>query len=143
MDAWQSEHQTEFMAKRKPELRMRTIGIYTKWESAARTLPKISEVTTKVTAVVDVEFGFIVNVTGGKNQEMYYCIDHPGILDDQGKRRPPFDGTVYIKTNDWDFYLGDTIWEPINDKLGNWQMTLELDGKVVADKTFELLAAQA
>ena len=117
MDAWQSEHQTEFMAKRKPEIRMRTFGIYTKWESAARTLPKISEVTTKVTAVVDVEFGFIVNVTGGKNQEMYYCIDHPGILDDQGKRRPPFDGTVYIKTNDWDFYLGDTIWEPINDKL--------------------------
>ncbi|MGI9467443.1 MAG: DUF3859 domain-containing protein, partial [Rubripirellula sp.] len=60
-----------------------------------------------------------------------------------GKRRPPFDGMVYIKKNDWDFYLGDTIWEPINDKLGNWRMTLELDGKVVADKTFELVAAQA
>ena len=28
----------------------------------------------------------------------------------------------------------------INDKLGMWQMTLEMDGKVVADKTFELIA---
>ncbi|MDA7915534.1 DUF3859 domain-containing protein, partial [bacterium] len=49
---------------------------------------------------------------------------------------------VYIKTNDWDFYLGDTVWEPMHDKLGNWRMTLELDGKVVADKTFELLAVK-
>ncbi|MCP4941594.1 MAG: DUF3859 domain-containing protein [Planctomycetaceae bacterium] len=130
------------MAKRKPKIRMRTYGIYTQWESDSRTLPKISEVTTKVNAVVDVEFGFIVNVTGGKNQELYYCIDHPGILDDQGKRRPPFDGVVYIKKNDWDFYLGDTIWKPIHDKLGNWHMWLELDGKVVAEKTFELLAIE-
>ena len=142
MDEAQPAGQTDRMAKRKPEVRMRTYGIYTKWESASRTLPKISEVTTKVDAVVDVEFGFIVNVTGGKNQELHYCIDHPGILDEEGKRRPPFDGTVYIKTNDWDFYLGDTIWEPVHDKLGNWRMTLELDGKVVADKTFELLAVK-
>ena len=128
------------MAKRKPEIRMRTYGVYTKWDSDARTLPKIREVTTKVKAMVDVEFGFIVNITGGKNRELYYCIDHPGIQDAQGKRRPPFDGTVYVKSNDWDFYLGDTIWEPINDKLGMWRMTLEMDGKVVADKTFELIA---
>ena len=119
---------------------MRTYGVYTKCDSDARTLPKIREVTTKVKAVVDVEFGFIINITGGKNRELYYCIDHPGIQDAQGKRRPPFDGTVYVKSNDWDFYLGDTIWEPINDKLGMWQMTLEMDGKVVADKTFELIA---
>ena len=127
------------MAKRKPEIRVRTHGIYTKWESASRTLPKISEVTTQIKAVVDVEFGLIVNVKGGKNLELFYCIDHPGILDDQGARRPPFDGSVYVKTNDWDFYLGDTIWEPVHDKLGNWRMTLEIDGNIVADKTFELI----
>ena len=54
------------MAKRKPEIRMRTYGVYTKWDSDARTLPKIREVTTKVKAVVDVEFGFIINITGGQ-----------------------------------------------------------------------------
>ena len=80
----------------------------------------------------------MVNVKRCKNQQLRYCIDHPGILDAEGVRRPPFDGIVYVKTNDWDFYLGDTIWDPISDKLGSWRMTLELAGKVIAEKTFEL-----
>ena len=143
MDLQDSEDHIGKMTKRTPKVRMRTYGIYTQWESKSRTLPKICEVTTKVNAVVDIEFGFIVNVTGAKNHELYYCIDHPGILDDQGKQRPPFDGVVYIKKNDWDFYLGDTIWEPIHDKIGNWRMWLELEGKVVAEQTFEILAGES
>ena len=117
---------------------MRTYGIYTQWDSDSKELPRFSECTTRIRAEIDVEFGFVVNVKGAKNQELTYCIDHPGILDTDGVRRPPFTGTVFIKTNDWDFYLGDTIWEPIADKLGNWRMTLELGGKIIADKTFEL-----
>ncbi|MGI9472247.1 MAG: DUF3859 domain-containing protein [Rubripirellula sp.] len=126
------------MAKRKPDIRMRTYGIYTQWDSSSKTLPRIAEVTTRVPAEIDIEFGFVVNVKGAKNQELFYCIDHPGILDSAGKRRSPFDGTVYVKTNDWDFYLGDTIWAPVHDKLGEWRMTLELGGQLVAEKTFEL-----
>ena len=80
----------------------------------------------------------MINVKGGKNKELFYCIDHPGILDSDGNRRDPFDGTVYVKTNDWDFYLGDTIWNPIEDKLGVWRMWVELDDKVVAEKSFEV-----
>lgn len=94
------------------------------------------DVVTDVPAQVDIEFGFVINIKNAKNKEMYFCIDHPGILDDRGKRRDPFDGTVYIKTNDWDFYLGDTIWEPLNDKIGDWRMWLEIDGVVIAEKTF-------
>ena len=126
------------MAKRKTEIEMRTYGIYTQWDSDSKDLPRFSECTTRVRAEIDVEFGFVVNIKGGKNQQLHYCIDHPGILDASGVRRPPFDGFVYVKTNDWDFYLGDTIWEPVEDKVGDWRMTLELDGKIVADKTFEL-----
>ena len=117
---------------------MRTFGTYTRWDSSSKELPRFTECTTRIRAEVDVEFGFVVNVKGGKNQELHYCIDHPGIRDAAGAVRPPFDGTVYIKTNDWNFYLGDTIWEPISDKLGDWRMTLELDGNLIADKTFEL-----
>ena len=117
---------------------MKSYGIYTQWESDAKQLPKISEFTTRVPAKIDVEFGFVVNIKGAKNQELDYCIDHPGIRDAEGAVRAPFDGTVYVKTNDWDFYLGDTVWDPIDDKLGDWHMTLELDGKVIAEKTFEL-----
>lgn len=128
------------MAKRRPEIRIRTFGIYTKWQSSARKLPQIAEVTTRVCAEVDVEFGFVVNVKGAKNQKLSYCIDHPGILDADGNCRLPFEGFVYVKSNDWDFYLGDTIWEPIDDKLGPWRMTVKLDEQTFAEKTIELYA---
>lgn len=94
--------------------------------------------TTRVPARVDIEFGFVVNIRRAKNRPIAYCIDHPGILDDEGRRRPPFEGTVYVETNDWDFFLGDTIWEPIADKLGTWQLSLKLDGLVIAEKSFEI-----
>ncbi len=131
------------MAKRKPKLRMRTYGVHSKWESSSKELPRLVEATTDVPARVDIEFGFVVNIKGAKNQELHFCIDHPGILDSDGQVRPPFDGSVYVKSNDWNFYLGDTIWNPIEDKLGDWRMWLELDGQVVADKTFHLFAADS
>lgn len=127
------------MAKRKPEIRMRSYGIYTKWDSASKELPQICDITTRVPAEIDIEFGFVIQLKNAKNKELYFCIDHPGILDSEGRRREPFDGTVYVKTNEWDFYLGDTIWEPISDKLGCWRMWVELEDTVVAEKTFELI----
>jgi len=126
------------MPKRKPEIRIRSYGIYSNWDAKTKTLPKIEEFTTQVPATIDIEFGFIINIKWAKNSEIDYCIDHPGILDDKGKRRAPFDGSVYVKTNDWDFYLGDTIWNPIKDKLGPWRMSVEMEGKVIAEKTFEI-----
>lgn len=126
------------MAKRKPEITMKSFGIYTKWNSGSKDLPRVYEFTTRVLAEIDVEFGFVVNIKGAKNQKLNYCIFHPDIPDADGAPRPPFDGTVHVRTNDWDFYLGDTIWEPIHDKLGDWRMTLEMNGRIIAEKTFEL-----
>ncbi|SMP43785.1 protein of unknown function [Neorhodopirellula lusitana] len=128
------------MAKRRREVRMRTFGIHSKWDSTSKDLPRLVEPTTQVPAQVDIEFGFVVNIKNAKNSELEFCIDHPGILDDQGKRRPPFEGTVYVKSNDWNFYLGDTVWEPIDDKVGTWRMWLELDSEVIADKSFEVFS---
>lgn len=119
---------------------MKSYGIYSQWDSEKKQLPKIAEFTTRVPATLNVEFGFVVNIKGAKNKELTYCIDHPGILDAEGNRRGPFDGIVFVKTNDWDFYLGDTVWEPIGDKLGAWHLWLELDGKRIVEKTFDLFA---
>ena len=113
--------------------------MHSKWESSSKELPRLIEATTEIPARVDIEFGFVVNIKGAKNQELEFCIDHPGILDSAGKRRSPFDGSVFVKSNDWNFYLGDTIWEPIDDKLGDWRMWLELDGQIIAEKTFHLV----
>lgn len=126
------------MAKRKPQIRLKSYGIYRDWDSGSKDLPRIQEFTTKVRAEIDVEFGLVINIRGAKNKQLEYCIDHPGIRDEQGNVRQPFDGVVYVRSNDWNFYLGDTIWDPVEDKLGDWRMTIEMDGQLIADKTFEL-----
>lgn len=131
------------MPRKKPTVRIDSHGIYQNWDADSKELPRITEFTTEVPAEIGIEFGFIVNIKGAKNQELFYCIDHPGILDDEGQKRAPFDGSVYIKSNDWHFYLGDTIWEPIDDKLGAWHLWLELDGRIIAEKTFEIYEDEA
>ena len=127
------------LANRKIDVRMRTYGIHTQWDSDSKQLPQLVEVTTQVPAEVDIEFGFVVKIIGAKNRRLDYCIDHPGIRDADGKVRAPFEGSVYVKQNDWDFYLGDTIWEPICDKLGDWKMWIEIEGNIVAEKTFQVV----
>ena len=126
------------MPKRKPKYRVRSYGIYTKWDSNSKDLPRIQQFTTDVPATLDIEFGLILQIEGAKNEILDYCIYHPDIPDDDGNIRAPFDGQVYVKSNDWNFYLGDTIWEPIDTKLGDWRMTIEFQGKIIAEKTFHV-----
>ncbi|WP_432451900.1 MULTISPECIES: DUF3859 domain-containing protein [unclassified Agarivorans] len=130
------------MAKSKPQVKLHSYGIYNQWDSEAKALPQIVEFTQRVAAQVDVEFGLIVNIKKAKGQKLRYCIYHPNIPDDHGRVRPPFDGEVYVRNNDWDFYLGDTIWPPVSNKLGTWRMTIELAGQLIADKSFELYQDQ-
>lgn len=124
------------MAKRSPIVEISSYGIYSQWDSKSKHLPKIREFTTKVPAEVDIEFGFVVNIKKAKGAVIEYCIDHPGITNKKGQLLEAFTGELHINSNDWDFYLGDTIWEPLDDKAGKWRMTLSLDSRVIAEKTF-------
>lgn len=126
------------MAKQKPVIKMQTYGIHSLWQSKAKELPQIKEFTTDIPAEIDIEFGFTVNIKNARGAKIRYCIQHPGIYDDAGNVRAPFSGEVHITNNDWDFYLGDTIWAPLEDKCGPWRMTIELNNDIVADKTFNI-----
>ena len=79
------------MAKRKPQFKIESYGIYKQWDADAKELPRIAEFTTSVRAELGVEFGFVVNIKGAKNKQLEYCIYHPGIRNEQGDQRPPFD----------------------------------------------------
>lgn len=131
------------MAKAKPITSIQSFGIYTQWDSSSKDLPQIQSFTTKVPAKLDIEFGFIVNFKKAKGEKLRYCIYHPEIPDAEGVAMPPFEGVEYVKDNDWDFYLGDTLWEPISNKTGDWRMTIELNGKIIADKTFAVFEQEA
>jgi hypothetical protein len=126
------------MAKSKPVFKIKSFGIYNQWSAKEKNLPEIQEFTTNIKAILDVEFGFIINIKKAKGEKIQYCIYHPNIPDNKGTPLPPFDGEVYITNNDWNFYLGDTIWLPIENKLGLWRMTIEFKGVVIAVKKFSL-----
>ncbi|AXV65311.1 DUF3859 domain-containing protein [Pseudoalteromonas lipolytica] len=127
------------MAKAKPVSTIESYGIYSHWDAKEKDLPQITEFTTDVPAELDIEFGFIVNIKKAKGQKIKFCVYHPNIPDDDGEIMPPFEGEEYVKTNDWQFYLGDTIWAPVDNKVGIWRMTIELNGHIIADKSFNLL----
>lgn len=127
------------MAKAKPTFKIMTYGIYDKWDKQDKTLPKLQQYTLEVPAIIDIEFGFILQIEKAKGKKLSFCIEHPGIEDEQGKVRAPFTGDAYIKQNSWKFYLGDTIWAPLSDKLGEWRMSISVDGQEVASKTFTVM----
>ncbi|MGL1958463.1 MAG: DUF3859 domain-containing protein [Colwellia sp.] len=126
------------MAKQKPIYSITTYGIYKHWDEHSKELPKIIEFTQKVNAKENIEFGFTLNVKKAKGKKLTYTIYHPNIPDDQGLVMPPFSGDIYVENNNWDFYLGDCIWPPIDNKLGVWRMTIDLNGQVIAEKSFEV-----
>ncbi len=126
------------MAKKKIEINIDSYGIYTKWERGSKALPKIRKFTKEVPAVLDIEFGYILEIKKGKGKKIEFCIDHPQVPDDEGNIRPPFDGVEYVGSNDYRFFIGDTIWAPVENKVGPWRITTHVDGKLVADITFEL-----
>ncbi|MBR9728388.1 DUF3859 domain-containing protein [Shewanella intestini] len=126
------------MSKLKPDITIIQSGIFSQWDANSSQLPRFLQATVHVPSEIDVEFGFVTRIKKAKNQRLKYCIYHPNLTDDNGKVRPPFDGEVYIKENDWTFYLGDCIWAPANNKVGNWRMTLTLNGNIIADKTFKV-----
>lgn len=127
------------MPKAKPEFLIKSYGLYTAWDRETKELPKIVKHTLEIPAEIGVEFGFILSVKRAKGEILEYCIEHPPFVDETGEISPPFEGTYFVNSNDFQFFLGDTVWEPVEDKRGTWVLTVRYKGKEVARKQFELI----
>jgi hypothetical protein len=127
------------LSKLRTSFEISSYGIYEKWDEKSKSLPKIKTFTTNIPAQLEIEFGFILRAKKSKGKRLEWTIFHPDVPDENGHVMPPFEGVVYVRNNDWAFYLGDTIWAPIHDKIGDWRMLIECDGNVIAQKTFSLL----
>ena len=101
-------------------------------------MPEVKDFTLEIPATPGAEFGYILQIKKGKGKQIHFTIEHPPFLDDNGEAAPPFTGDVYIRSNDWSFFLGDMVWEPVGDKCGDWRVIAELEGEVMADKTFRV-----
>ena len=126
------------MAKVKPVFTIESYGIYTQWDADSKSLPKIQEFTTEVPAELDIEFGYILKVKKGKGIKLNFTIFHPEIPDDEGAIMAPFIGEEFVNNNDWEFFIGDTIWAPVENKVGPWRIIIEYQNTIIADKTFQI-----
>jgi len=127
------------MAKQKPEVEIHSCGIYDGWDRDSRELPQLVSITSEIEAKLDVEFGYILRIRNARNCRITFRIEHPPFKDSSGRTAPPFEGELYVKTNDYRFFLGDTVWHPVEDKRGEWRLITWLDNEKVADKTLLLV----
>lgn len=118
---------------------MHSCGLYDGWDRDSRELPSLVRITDEIEAALDIEFGYILRIRNARNSKITFRIEHPPFMDSSGHPAPPFEGELYVKTNDFRFFLGDTIWEPVEDKKGPWRLLTWLDGTKVADKTLTML----
>lgn len=123
------------MAKKKITWELYSYGIYSRWERTSKALPRLLDITDRIPVQPDIEFGYILKITGAKGKKLDFCIDHPPFNDDKGQLAPPFEGEYYINSNNYDFFLGDTVWEPYEDKEGTWTLSTWMDGKLLAEKS--------
>lgn len=121
-----------------PKTEIVSYGRYTRWDRESKKLPELVDLTKEVKAEIDVEFGIIVEIFQAKGRFVDFIIDHPPFTDENGVISPPFEGSFQIRNNPYAFFLGDTIWEPVENKRGPWTMTLMMDGKELASKTIIL-----
>ena len=127
------------MPRKKIDIKLKNWGIFTQWDRSSRELPKIIKHTHTIPSVIDIEFGYILHIKGAKGKEVEFVMKHPPFTDDEGNVRPDFTGSHFINSNDWQFFLGDTIWSPVEDKCGTWELITYLDGKEIARKSFEIV----
>lgn len=127
------------MAKKKVQHELYSYGIYSRWERQNKNLPKLLEITDQIPVKDDIEFGYILKINGAKGKILDFRIDHPPFKNENGQTTPPFKGEYYINSNDYEFFLGDTVWEPYEDKAGEWRLRTWLEGKLIADKKLILL----
>lgn len=140
-----------FMAKQKADVKIESCGLYTPLDKKGKDLPKLVRFTDEIPCELGVEFGYILHIRRGRGMKLTFQIDPPpffknGEIDltvaEQSSLRDtaPFTGELYVRSNDWKFFLGDTTWEPIEDKAGDWRIRTWLDGDLVADRTLTLVS---
>lgn len=126
------------MSKNKPQVSLHSCGLYDGWDRESKGLPNLLKITREIKAVVDIEFGYILRIRNARNHKITFCIEHPPFNNEHGESAPPFTGELYVQTNDFRFFLGDTVWPPVEDKRGAWRLITRLDGEIVADETLIL-----
>ncbi|TCO04989.1 DUF3859 domain-containing protein [Natronoflexus pectinivorans] len=130
------------MPKKKPVIELYSYGIYAPWDRESKQIPKLLQITTDIPVEPEIEFGYVLKIKKAKGSSITFIMNHPPFRDDEGNVSPPFEGSEFVNSNDWSFFLGDTVWPPYEDKAGIWELITFLDGEEIARKTFKLYSSE-
>ena len=123
-------------SNKKFELKVESYGIYTHWEKSSRELPEIIKFTHEIPAAPNIEFGMVLRIGKGKGLKMHFIISHPPFMDKNGNPTPHFVGEQIISDNNYLFFVGDSILEPLNDKKGEWTIRIFIKNNLIVTKRF-------
>ena len=129
------------MARQQVSVRVVNYGLYNRWNRESKALPRFLKFTTEIPARHEIEFGYVLDIKGAKRKKLTFEMIHPlGIHSPDGERMPDvFTGELIIPQNEYRFFLGDTVWDPLDEKCGPWRLKTFIDGHLVADKTLMLV----
>jgi hypothetical protein len=126
-------------SKKKFEVEIESYGLYTQWRSSSRELPKIIEFTNVIRAYAGNEFGMILRIRKGKGVKLDYYVKRQLLKDGSNIIENDFTGEHIIRSNDYKFFVGDSIDHPVEDKIGNWIISIYSEGILLAEKTFSVV----
>ena len=127
------------MAKKKPQFKIDSYGTYKEWDRNSGDIPKLVKIGNEVIFNPEVEFGLVLNIKAGKGIKLTFKVIHPNFKGSNGQPAADFLGEHYVNGNTWQFFLGDTVWEPYDDKCGIWRFIIYHEGKIIADKTLDII----
>lgn len=130
------------MPRRKPNISIANYGRYSTWDKKSRDLPKLLKYTSEIEAVEGNEFGIIIDVDNMKGKVLNFIIKHPPILNSDGNLLPYFKGVLHVNTNHARFFVGDGIWLPVDDKIGEWEVVILFEGIIKVSKKFNIVALE-
>ena len=130
------------MAKKKVDIKIVNFGIYDKFDKDDEELPQLVEFSDKIPARLDIEFGMIVEIKKARGEVISWRIDHPPFKNSSGDIAPPFTGEFHVNSPVYKFFLGDTIWEPIHNKLGIWDLSISWNGSIMARKKLKVVSEE-
>jgi len=127
------------MPRRTPVVQERSYGLYQRWSGRRGDVPQLIAFRETIPARPGVEFGYVLHVVDGHGVELSWRIEHPPFPGRDGKPTPAFAGGYHVRGNDFAFFLGDTVWEPWQDKCGPWTLITSIGAREVARRTLLLL----
>jgi len=126
------------MAAKKISFEMESYGIYTLLKQSGDKLPQILKFTDKIPVSPEVEFGITLNITGGKGETIDFEIVHPPWPRPDGSTEPAFRSSLPVRTSPFRMFIGDTFWEPWENKCGKWVIKVMHKEKLILKKSFEM-----